>query len=68
MNSIERVYAAIRHQETDRVPKGELWIDGALANRIMGTQFPEDEQHFERDLEIRKFLRMDLVNVGDWPQ
>lgn len=68
MNSIERVLAAIRHNPTDRVPKGELWIDGGLANKIMGTQYPNDYQHFERDLAIRKFLHMDLVNVGDWPQ
>ena len=68
MNSIERVLAAIRHQPTDRIPKGELWIDGDLANRLMGTQYPDDYQHFERDLAVRKFLNMDLVNVGDWPQ
>lgn len=68
MTSRERVLAAIRHQETDRIPKGEMWIAGSLANRLMGTQYPEDHQHFERDLAVRKLLRMDLVNVGDWPQ
>ena len=68
MTSRERVLAAIRHQETDRVPKGEMWIAGSLANRLMDTEFPEDHQHFERDLAVRKLLRMDLVNVGDWPQ
>ncbi|MGN0999793.1 MAG: uroporphyrinogen decarboxylase family protein [Faecousia sp.] len=68
MNSYERVMAAIRHQPTDRVPKGELWIAGSLANRLMGTKYPEDYQHFDRDLAIRKFLGMDLINVGDWPQ
>lgn len=68
MNSRERVLAAIRHQPTDRLPKGEMWIDGGLANRLMGTSHPEDYDHFERDLAIRKLLRMDLVNVGNWPQ
>lgn len=68
MTGRERVLAAIHHRSTDRVPKGEIGIDNGLANRLMGTSYPEDGFHFERDLAIRKFLRMDLVNVGDWPQ
>lgn len=67
MNHKQRVWAAIRHQPSDRVPQGESWIDGGLANRLMGTEYPTDYQHFERDLAVRKLLRMDLVNVGDWP-
>lgn len=67
MNHKERVWAAIRHQPSDRVPKGETWIDGRLANRLMGTDYPTDYQHFERDLAVRRLLDMDLVNVGDWP-
>lgn len=68
MTHKERVWAAIRHLPSDRIPKGESWIDGGLANRLLGTNYPQDYQHFERDWAIRKFLGMDLVNVGDWPQ
>ena len=68
MDHKQRVWAAIRHQPSDRVPMGESWIDGSLANKLMGTDYPLDYQHFERDLAIRKFLGMDFVNVGDWPQ
>lgn len=67
MTHKERVWAAIHHQQSDCVPKGESWIDGRLANRLMGTDYPTDYQHFERDLAVRKLLGMDLVNVGDWP-
>lgn len=67
MTHKERVWAAIRHQPSDRVPVGETWIDGNLANRLMGTHYPVDYQHYERDLAVRKLLDMDLVNVGDWP-
>jgi uroporphyrinogen decarboxylase len=63
----ERVQAAFAHREADRVPKGELWVDGGLANRLMGTGYPLDYLHFERDRAVHEFLRMDLVNVGDWP-
>ena len=68
MTGRERVLAAISHKPADRIPKGEMWIDGGLANRLMGTNYPQDYFHFERDVAIRKFLRMDLINVGDWPQ
>lgn len=68
MTKKERVLNALSHKSVDRVPKGETWIDGNLANKIMGTNFPTDYQHYERDLKIRSFLNMDLINVGDWPQ
>jgi len=67
MTRKERVLAVLHHKQPDRVPKGEIWIDGNLANRLMGTNYPTDYQHFERDKELRTFLNMDLVNVGDWP-
>ena len=68
MDKKERVFAAIAHREADRVPKGETWIAGELCNQILGSDFPLDYQHFERDLLTRQKLNMDLVNIGDWPQ
>jgi uroporphyrinogen decarboxylase len=67
MTHKERVLAAVRHQETERVPRGETWIDGRLCNRLLNADFPEDYQLFERDSAVRRLLGMDLVNVGDWP-
>ncbi len=68
MTKKERVLAAIKHLPVDRVPKGESWIDGDLANKILGKNYPTDYQHFERDRHIREYLNMDFVNVGDWPR
>jgi len=67
MTKKERVLCAINHKEADRVPKGEIWVDGNLANKLLGKEYPLDYQHFERDKEVRELLKMDLVNVGDWP-
>jgi len=67
MTRRERVMTAIRHKEPDRVPKGEMWIEGSLANRILKTAYPLDYQHYERDRHIREFLNIDLINLGDWP-
>lgn len=68
MTKKERVSAAIRHQKTDRVPKGELHIDAELANRLLGREYPLTYECFEREKAVRELLRMDLVNVGEWPE
>jgi uroporphyrinogen decarboxylase len=43
MNSRERVAAALRRDEPDRVPYCELGIDRALAQRVMGWGEPESQ-------------------------
>ena len=50
MTKRERVRAAFAHREADRVPKGGLCIDSNLADRLTRGEYPEDYQHFERDL------------------
>jgi uroporphyrinogen decarboxylase len=67
MTKKERVLNALLHKEGDRIPKGEAWIEGSLANRLLNKNYPLDYQHFERDSEVRKLLNMDLINLGDWP-
>lgn len=68
MTKKERVIAAIEHRVPDRVPKGELHIEGELANLILKKDYPLTYECFEREVEIRNKLHMDLVNVGEWPQ
>lgn len=68
MTKKERVMTAIRHMKTDRIPKGELHIDGELANRLLGRSYPLTYECFEREKAVRSLLGMDLVNVGEWPQ
>lgn len=67
MTHKERVLAAIAHKQSDRVPKGEVYIEPAIANRLLGGGYPLDFQCFERDIALRTLLHMDLINVGDWP-
>ena len=67
MNKKERVYASIRHMEPDRVPKGELYIDPSLANKLLGKEYPLDYFHLQRDLEVRELLNIDIINLGEWP-
>ena len=67
MTKKERVLNAINHKSSATIPKGETWIDGNLANKLLNADYPTDYQHFERDLAVRKLLNMDLINVGDWP-
>jgi uroporphyrinogen decarboxylase len=57
----------LAHREPDRVPMGEISIEAGFANRLLGTSFPGDYQHYERDRKVRERLQMDYVNMGDWP-
>ena len=43
MTSRQRVAAALRCEEPDRVPYCELHVDRALAQRLMGWGEPEDQ-------------------------
>ena len=67
MTSRDRIFQAINHQEPDKVPKGELSIQAGLANRLIGCEYPDDYQHFQRDKKVRELLSIDLINLGDWP-
>ena len=69
MNSRERVLAALRREEPDRVPYCELAVDRALAQRLMGWGEPESQA---ADLEaniygveeakaLASFLRLDNI-------
>src|SRR5665647_318219 len=67
MTKKERVICALNHKEGDKIPKGELWIDGSLANKLLNSNFPLDYQYYERDLKVREFLNIDHINLGEWP-
>ena len=68
MTKKERVLAAIHHQEPDKIPKEELYIQPQIANKLLGKEYPLDHQHYERDKAVRELLHMDVINVGDWPE
>ena len=67
MTKRERVLAAINHKEPDRVPKGELCIEGGIANILLNKNYPPDFLNFERDLAVRELLDIDFIDLGDWP-
>jgi hypothetical protein len=52
MNSRERVLAALRREEPDRVPYCELAVDRALAQRLMGWGDPQSQA---ADLEANAY-------------
>lgn len=61
MNKVERVYRALRIEEADKVPKGELGIHEELVSAILGEPI---RGSFEAHVRVRKLLNMDLVNLG----
>lgn len=67
MTKRERMYNALAHKPVDKIPKGELSISPAFANKILGGGYSEAFQDFDREKAVRELLNMDFINVGDWP-
>ena len=67
MTKRERIYNALAHKPVDKIPKGELSISPIFANKILGGGYSEAFQDFEREKAVRELLKMDFINIGDWP-
>ncbi len=67
MTKKERVLAAIAHKQTDKVPKGEIYIEPNIANKLIGKDYPLEYQYFDREKEVRELLHIDFINLGEWP-
>lgn len=67
MTRRERVLAAISHRQTDRVPKGELGIDPILRDKLVADTLPKDASVFEKELQVRRILDMDLISIHEYP-
>ena len=67
MTSIERVLAAIHHRQPDRVPKGELGIAPSLRDALVAGTAAQGAPVYERELEARRVLGMDLINIHEYP-
>ena len=57
MNSRERIFAAIRHEKTDRIPRGEIFIDDAVVSSFLNCA----EVGFDERWEFVRSLGLDLV-------
>lgn len=67
MTHKERTMAAIRHQKTDRVPRGELAIEGELVRKLIGDKRFTSMDGNERLLAAIEELGGDVVNIHQFP-
>ena len=68
MTRRERVYAAIRHEEPDKVPKGEIGVGIAdkLVRDLLGGEYDmsgDEEAKFQNQRKVRELLGIDLITV-----
>jgi len=63
----ERVLAAIRRQRPDRVPRGELAIGDRLLRALADAAGFKGDDPLARRLAVHRHLRMDLVNLHEYP-
>lgn len=67
MTKKERVMMAIKHQEPDKVPKGEIAIVSELTKKLIGEERFDKLGSFQSDIEVRNLLNMDIAFVNDFP-
>lgn len=60
MQRRERVWAAINHQETDLIPKGEIFIAQSLIDQLLPLK---EQNRLERKKQFLEKLGLDLVVV-----
>jgi hypothetical protein len=63
MNSRERVLAALRRHEPDRVPYCEIGIDRSLAQQLMGWGEPEGQGY---NLEANVYTAREALDLADY--
>jgi uroporphyrinogen decarboxylase len=63
MNSRERVLAALRGEEPDRVPYCELGIDRSLAQKLMGWGEPQSQAH---NLEVNQYTLEEAKTIASF--
>jgi uroporphyrinogen decarboxylase len=66
MTKKERMFAAINHKEPDKVPKGELGIESGIARKLLGNKRYDDLQQMEREIEVRKLLNIDFIDIHEF--
>ncbi|MDS1029183.1 uroporphyrinogen decarboxylase family protein [Bacillota bacterium LX-D] len=62
MNHIERVLMAIAHQEPDRVPRGEFWLEQGLVKKLVSDI--EDIGDFKAEVQALNALKFDLRAIS----
>ena len=67
MNRRERTFAAIRHHRPDRVPKGDLAIEGRLMRDLSEMGGYAGDDPLVRSLTAHQFLNADLVHIHEYP-
>ncbi len=67
MTKKERMVAALCHQPVDRIPRGELGIEGGfIANFFKDTTKPMSA--LEKEIAVREQMGMDFVDIHEFPR
>lgn len=67
MTKKERISCAIHHQESDRVPRGELAIEDGILNQLLEEKKYQQMSHMAKQIEVRRLLGMDFINIHEFP-
>lgn len=67
MNKKERVLAALKHEPVDRIPRGELAIEGKFIEHYLGDK-KQTLSALQKEVYVREQLGFDFVNIHEFPK
>lgn len=67
MTKKERMLAALRHQPVDKIPRGELGVEGGFIQNFL-SDTAEGKSALEREVMVKKQLGFDFVNLHEFPK
>lgn len=69
MTKKERMLAALRRQPVDRVPRGEIAIEGGfIANFLESEGLDKPMSSFQKEIYVREKLGIDFVDMHEFPR
>ena len=69
MTKKERMLAALRRQPVDRVPRGELAIEGGFIENFLAEEgVTEELSPYEKEIFVREKLGFDFINLHEFPR
>ena len=67
MTKKERMLAALHHQPVDRIPRGELGIEGGFIEAFAANG-PANMSALQKQVYVREQLGMDYINIHEFPR
>ena len=67
MTKKERMFAALHHRPVDRIPRGELGIEGGFIQAFT-ADVKKPMSSLKKEIYVREQLGIDFINIHEFPR